>query len=118
MSPEAQLGSGCVVSGWSSIGPNATIGDNTLVLGALVSHNCEVGESCVLNSRSVLSCHVRMGNQAFVDIGAMVRERVSVGSRVIVGMGAAVFLDVADGLYMVGNPARAMRRNDDLFPLR
>ncbi len=113
VSRKAEIGAGCIVSGWSSIGPNARVGDNTLVLSSSVSHNSTVGESCVLNSNSILSCHVDVGDQSFLNIGAMVREGVKIGARVIVGMGSAVFLDVEDDLFVVGNPARPMRRNDD-----
>ena len=113
ISPRAEIGEGCVVSGWSSVGAKTEVGDNTLLLGASVAHNCKIGESCVLDARSVLSCHVGVGDQTYISIGAMAREGVSIGSRAIVGMGAAVFLDVEDGLYVAGNPARPMRRNED-----
>lgn len=113
ISPEARLGEGCIVGGWSFIGADTEIGMNTLVMSSHVSHNSRIGEGCVLNTGSTLSCHVTVGNQTFISIGAMVREGVSVGSRVIMDMGAAVFLDVEDGLYVAGNPARAMRRNED-----
>lgn len=113
VSPKAQLGEGCIVCGWSSVGANTTIGPNTLVMNSHVSHNSKIGQSCVLNTGSTLSCHVAVGDQTFVSIGVMVREGVSIGSRVIVDMGAAVFLDVEDELYVTGNPARVMRRNVD-----
>ena len=114
----AHLEEGCIVGGFSSIGPNTFIGANTLMLDSVISHNCRVGESCVFDSRSTLSCHVSVQDQSFLSIGAMVKEGVSIGSCVIVDMGAAVFLDVEDGLFVAGNPAQPMRRNEDLRVFR
>ncbi len=113
VSPRAELGEGCIVSGWSAVGANSVVGENSLLLGAIMSHNCRIGASCVLDSRSTLSCHVTVGDQTYVRIGAMVREGVTIGQRAIVDMGAAVFLDVEDDIYVTGNPARPMRRNED-----
>ena len=109
----AVIGAGCIIYAGSYIGPNTEVGENTLIIRGFLGHNCKVGANCVFNANSTIACHVNIGDETFLSIGSSVRERVQVGSHVIVGVGAAVFLDVEDDLYMVGNPARPMRRNED-----
>lgn len=109
----AEIGPGCIIYKNSYIGPNTRIGENSLVIQGFIAHNCSIGAHCVFNAHATLACHVDVGDQTFFSIGSSVKEGVRVGSRVIVGVGAAVFLDVEDDLYVVGNPARPMRRNED-----
>jgi acetyltransferase-like isoleucine patch superfamily enzyme len=54
----------------------------------------------------VLSGSVRIGRDTLVGVGASVRQGITIGSGVVVGAGAAVVHDVADGLTVLGAPAR------------
>ena len=49
---------------------------------------------------------VRIGNDVFVGINAMILKGVSVGHAAVVGAGAVVTKDVPDGTIVGGNPAR------------
>ncbi len=44
-------------------------------------------------------------------MNSCVKEQTRIGDDAIVGMGSAVFSDVADATIVLGNPARAMRQN-------
>jgi acetyltransferase-like isoleucine patch superfamily enzyme len=46
-----------------------------------------------------------------IGLGALIRDHRSVGSNAIVGMGAVVVDDVANGTTVVGNPARPQMRD-------
>lgn len=47
-----------------------------------------------------------MGEQAFVGVGAVLRDRIRIAERTFIGAGAVVVQDTqADAVY-VGNPAR------------
>ena len=46
-------------------------------------------------------------------MGALILEKVSVGSESIVGMGSVVYRDIPDGVIALGNPARVARKNED-----
>ena len=49
-----------------------------------------------------------MGEQAFVGVGAVLRDRIRIAPRSFIGAGAVVVNDTeADGAY-VGNPARKL----------
>jgi len=52
-----------------------------------------------------------VGDYSFIGCGAVTLPRIKVGRNVIVGAGAVVTRDVADGKVAFGNPARARRDN-------
>ena len=54
---------------------------------------------------------VSIGTGSWIGIGAAVIGRIDIGSYVRVGAGAVVIKSVADGLTVVGNPARPIERN-------
>ena len=55
---------------------------------------------------------------ASIGSGATILSNVTIGEEAIVGAGAVVTKDVAPGTVMVGNPARLLRRVDDIHPNR
>lgn len=56
---------------------------------------------------------VRIGDGAFLGIGAVVLRGVTVGENAYVGAGSVVTSDVPPRTVAVGNPARPVRRWDD-----
>ncbi|OYU72071.1 MAG: acyl-ACP--UDP-N- acetylglucosamine O-acyltransferase, partial [Alphaproteobacteria bacterium PA3] len=44
---------------------------------------------------------------------AVIKEKVSIGSNSIIGMGAVVHTDIPEGVIAVGSPARVVRRNEN-----
>ena len=109
----ATIGAGCIVYRDCYIGPNAKIGSDVLLIRCAIAHDCVVGDHCVFSSGATLSGHDVVGELTYVALGAIVKEGISIGSRSIVGMGSAVFRDVPDDMIVLGNPARAMRKNEN-----
>ncbi|GGG43842.1 hexapeptide transferase [Caldovatus sediminis] len=104
----AEIGAGAVVMARVTIGPEARIGPLALInTGAIVEHDCVVGEAAHVAPGAVLTGGVRVGAHAFVGAGAVVRPRVRIGAAALVGAGAAVVDDVPDGARVTGVPARA-----------
>ena len=109
----ATIGEGAIVYRYSNIGPNARIGANTaLLLGANAPHDNVIGENCVLSTNVTLSGNCTVGDNAYIAAGAVVKEGVSIGPWAIVGLGSVVFKDVAEEAITIGNPAKAVGRND------
>ena len=48
----------------------------------------------------------RIGDQAYIGLGAVVRDHISIGAGATVAMGAVVVRDVAAGARVMGVPAR------------
>jgi acetyltransferase-like isoleucine patch superfamily enzyme len=54
---------------------------------------------------------VNIGSYTYIGSGALIREGVTIGDNVIIGMGSVVLKDVPDKSVMVGNPAKKLREN-------
>ena len=52
-----------------------------------------------------------IGEGAFIGLNAILRNRIKIGSNVIIGMGAVVTKSVEDNLTVIGNPACSMIRD-------
>jgi acetyltransferase-like isoleucine patch superfamily enzyme len=63
---------------------------------------------------TLIPTRVRRG--ASIGTGATILSGVVVGERAIVGAGAVVTHDVADGMIVAGCPAKPLRPVDDYFP--
>ncbi len=62
---------------------------------------CDFGSAC------------RIGERSYIGMGTQIKEGVTIGDEVIVGMGSVVYNDIPNGMIALGNPARPMRPNVD-----
>lgn len=115
------------------VSATATIGAGTVIsAGVIIQMDAKVGRYCSLNTACTvdhdnvledgvniapgahLAGHVRVCDGAFIGIGATIKGGVRIGRGSTVGAGAVVLRDVADGVTVVGNPARPMPRAANL----
>ena len=112
----------------ASIGKQTTLGSGTVVMaGAVVNPCCQVGQFCILNTKSSLdhdsvmedfsslapgvttgaSC--RIGTYSAVSIGAVLRHGITIGEHSVIGGGSYVTKDVEPFSIAYGTPARKIR---------
>ena len=108
---------------------DVTIGEGSILMaGAVVDSASQVGDFCILNSRSSLSHessmdkfsslgpaattggNVHIGAFTAVCLGASVIHGMSVGKQTVIGAGALVVKDIPEYCVAFGVPARVIRK--------
>lgn len=56
---------------------------------------------------------IRIGDDVFIGVGAILMPGVVIGSRVLIGAGSVVTRSVPDGMVVAGNPARVLGTFED-----
>lgn len=112
VSPTATLGAGTVVMARVVVNAEAHIGRGVILnTGAIVEHECVVGHFAHLSPSATLGGSARIGERSHIGLGASVIHLGEVGSDCVVGAGATVIKGrIADGLTVVGVPAKPLRR--------
>lgn len=112
ISPLADIGDGAIIAPFCSVQARSSIGENVAVNSAtIVGHDVVVETDTVLSSMVNLGGATTVGSRSYIGMGALAKERLSIGHSTIVGMGSVVYTDVPDEVICVGNPARVSRRN-------
>ncbi len=109
--PGVRIGSGSLILPHAVLGPDAVLGDGCIVNhNAVIDHDCVIGTFCHIAPSATLGGGVQVGNTCLIGAGAVVLPGITIGSNAVVGAGAIVTQDVADGLVVIGNPARQVVR--------
>jgi sugar O-acyltransferase (sialic acid O-acetyltransferase NeuD family) len=104
------LGDGTFVAAGAVIAANSTISRCGIVNHlASVDHDCTLDDGVHVSPGARLAGRVRVGRATWIGLNASVREKLTVGSAVVVAAGAVVIRDVTDGLVVGGVPARVLR---------
>jgi UDP-perosamine 4-acetyltransferase len=110
VSDQADLAEGAQIFARSVVNIGSRIGANSVInTGAIVEHDCTVGDHVFVAPGAVLAGGVRVGDQAFIGMGAMVLPGISIGQAAVVGAGALVTKSVPTAATVVGMPARQVR---------
>ena len=97
-----------------------TVGDTLIGQGTKidafvhVGHNIRIGKHCVIASQAMLGADM-IGDLSWIAPSACLRDRIAIGSRVTVGLGAVVTKDVPDGTTVMGAPARPIEEQKRLL---
>lgn len=114
VSRHARVGLGNAVLAGAVINPGVETGEAVIInTSATVDHDCWLDDAAHLSPGAHLAGGVRVGAEAWIGIGASVKELVSIGARATVGAGAAVVNSISDNSTVVGVPARPLRRQDN-----
>ena len=115
VSRTANIGAGCVIYPNCFVGANASLGDRVFVLsGSAINHDDCLEDRVTLASGVTLAGGVHIEAACYLGQACSVRQDVRIGRESLIGMGSVVLADVPPGVVMVGNPARQLRRREDL----
>ncbi len=109
---QIDFGMGVFVSANASINTLCKIGNGTIInTGSIVEHECSIGNFCHVAPGVVLAGNVNLGDRVFVGANATVKQGVVIGNDVTIGAGSVILQDVPDGVTIVGNPGRIIKKN-------
>lgn len=102
----SRIGEGCAVL-TGAIVNRASLADHVIVnSGAIVEHDCCIGENTFIGPGAVIGGTVRIGRDCFIGLGARIKNCVTIADGVSVAMGAVVDRDLLEpGIYH-GTPLR------------
>ncbi|MBI3710544.1 MAG: NeuD/PglB/VioB family sugar acetyltransferase [Proteobacteria bacterium] len=111
ISPFASLGNGCLVQRRALISAGVSVGRSVKInIGAMVHHDCRLGDFVTLGPGSRLLGSVIVEDEAYVGADATVLQGRRVGAGATIGAGAVVVDDIPPNTTVAGVPARPLTR--------
>jgi sugar O-acyltransferase (sialic acid O-acetyltransferase NeuD family) len=100
----------------NTIQPFVTIGNNvTLWSGNHIGHDSVIEDHCFITSHVVVSGNVRVGAHCFLGVNATLRNSITLAPRTLVGAGAIIMADTAEGgVYLPQRATRFSKSSDDV----
>ena len=111
ISRSVSISPGTVVCAGVIVNARARVGRACILnTGSTIDHDCVLEDGVHVSPGAHLGGTVRVGECAWIGIGASVREGVKVGRDAIVGAGAAVVSEVCDAVTVGGVPAKVLKK--------
>lgn len=73
--------------------------------GALVDHDCLIGEHCHIAPGVTLSGNVIVNKGTYVGTGITIIQGIEIGKECLIGASSVVIRSLPDGVQAYGNPA-------------
>ena len=112
------------------ISPHSTVGKGTVVMQGVIAQSCaEIGNHCILNTKSSVGHDVKIhdyvhvasgaticrgseiGECTWIGAGTVVKQGIRSGKNCMIGAGSVVVKDIPDNVVAYGNPCRTIREN-------
>lgn len=101
------LGEGNIIYNKAQITANFIAGNfNYLAVNTIISHDCILGSYISLSPSVTLCGGVKINDETYVGAGSILRERITIGSNSIIGMGSTVVKDVPSNVVALGSPCK------------
>jgi len=110
-SSRAVHGLGCMILHGAIVQAQARIGDHVIInTNASVDHDCKIDDFVHIAPAATLCGSVSVGEGTFIGAGATILPGIKIGEWSIIGAGSVVTKDVPNGVVIVGNPARFIKK--------
>lgn len=109
VSPTAKVHEGAVILAGTIVSTGASIGRHAILnFGVMVDHDVHVGAFVHVAPRAALGGGSRVNDDAYIGMGACIRDHTVVNVQTLVGMGAVVAKEYPGGTTLVGIPAKPL----------
>ncbi len=109
ISSRAKIEVGTFLAAGSITSPDASVGKHSIVNHhVVIDHDCSIGDFCHIAPHVSLGGGVKVGQGVLIGAGAIVLPGIKIADYVTVGAGSIVTHDIASGITVMGNPARAI----------
>lgn len=97
----------------STAGAVTKIGDNNIIMAhSHIGHDAVIGSHCEISTGTVIGGYSKIEDGVKLKLNVTIRNRKTVGSGALIGMGSVVVKDVPAGEIYVGNPAKPFGNNE------
>jgi len=109
VSASVRMGDGVMIAANATLNPLVEIGRGVICnTSSSIDHECIIGDFTHIAPNAVLCGNVQVGRNSFIGANSVIRQGVTIGNNVTIGAGTVILKDVADGVTLVGNPARTL----------
>jgi sugar O-acyltransferase (sialic acid O-acetyltransferase NeuD family) len=120
ISPSATIGPNTMVSFGCHFGANVAVGEGCVFWSSVVvSHDCTVGAHCFFGPAVASGGYTHIGDRSMFGCGARLRSCITIGSGVVIGIGAVATRPVPDDHFWAAGtdpvPIRGMTAEDIYF---
>lgn len=110
-----KIGNGVLMAPLTQLSPDTTLEDNCIMLpNSFLGHDSTLKRFAHIASNAVVGANVTVGYACHVGTNATIREKINIGNFCLIGSGSVVLKDVEDHSIVVGNPARLLRKTNEL----
>ena len=107
ISPNAQIGRGCIISENCLVNTNVKLGDFvTLNMGCQIGHDASIGDFSSLMPSVDVGGNALIGAKVFSGTKSVVAPRIEVCDKVKISLGAVLTRNIAKPCTVFGNPAK------------
>lgn len=109
VSRHSKVGYGVVIMPGVVVSPNVSIGNFVLVYAnSLIGHDTNIEDYSFIANCVSIGSTVQIKRGAYLGSNSSIREKIIIGEKALVGLGAVVTKDVPPGVTVVGNPAKEL----------
>ena len=103
----AKIGGGSIITAYSIISDNVTIGKHVMVQSfSDIGHDAVVGDYASIGAYVFMGGYSSVGEMATMNTRSSIIPHKSIGKQCVVGIGSVVMRKFKDGVHVFGNPAR------------
>lgn len=113
--PESsRIGRGVVIQYGCFISCDVSIGDYVFLQPQCnIGHDDVLEEGCMIAGFGNIGGIVHIGKWSYLGLSVAVKQTINIGDYSIIGMGAIVQKDIPSEMIAMGNPARAIMKNEN-----